>query len=97
MLVKQLSCGLAGKIKSANEGRIHRLFGIGLKRVRRDLDVTNAVKTYRRTKSMAHTMISEKQRLLMDLDKHNLLNSEDSDHDPRMTDYWSTSDGETIE
>ena len=33
----------------------------------------------------------------MGLDKINLLNSEDSEKDPPMTDDWSTSDGETIE
>ena len=33
----------------------------------------------------------------MSLDKTNLLNSEDSEKDPEMTDSWTTSDGETIE
>lgn len=33
----------------------------------------------------------------MSLDKTNLLNSEDSDADPEMTDHVSTSDGEMIE
>ena len=49
MLVKQLSCGLIGKIKTAREGRIAHLFSKGLAKVRRDLDVNNIVKATRRT------------------------------------------------
>ena len=97
MLLKQLTCGCVGKIKSAKEGRIAHLFSKGLRRVRRDLDISNAVKTMRRTKSLAHSLLSEKQRLVMSLDKINLLNSENSDRDPEMSEFCSTSDGETIE
>ena len=46
---------------------------------------------------MEHALLSEKQRFVMSLDKINLLNSEDTDADPEMTDHVSTSDGELIE
>jgi len=95
--LRQVTCGCIGKIKDAKEGRISRLFSTGLRRVRRDLDISNAIKTSRRTKSMEHALLSEKQRFVMSLDKTNLLNSEDSDADPEMTDHVSTSDGEMIE
>ena len=79
------------------EGRIALLFSRGLARVRKDLDINNAVKSIRRTKSMSHALLSQKQRLLMSLDKINLLNSEGSSDDPSMTEYVSTSDGEAID
>ena len=60
MFLRQVTCGCIGKIKDAKEGRIARLFGIGLRRVRRDLDISNAVKTTRRAKSMEHALLSEK-------------------------------------
>ena len=46
---------------------------------------------------MSHALFSAKQRLLMSLDKTNLLNSEDSEADPPMSEQVSTSDGEAID
>ena len=60
MLVKSFTCGLIGKVKSVKEGRIASLFNRGLKLVRRDLDISNTVKSIRRTKSMANTLLSQK-------------------------------------
>ena len=97
MFIRQLTCGCIGRVKSVREGRIAQLFSRGLARVRRDLDITNAVKSIRRTKSMSHALLSAKQRLLMSLDKINLLNSEDSEQDPSMSEQVSTSDGEPID